>query len=241
MELGYRAKEHLRFSRREQRDLLISILAITFIVAFDDKSESFDLVYWLLNFVKMFLIVFVSILLHELGHKIVALKIGLKEEYRMWPTGLAIGVIFALISGGKWWILLPGGVFLEHMAILRIGHFRYGLNKFSYGMVASAGPITNLLFATFFKTLALLGIMPEFFTFVAFFNLYYAVFKMLPIPNIDGIHMFFATRLVYIFIFGTLVGYILLYWLGFYSRIFVVIIGLVCYFAFYIVVERAVE
>jgi Zn-dependent protease len=104
-------------------------------------------------------------------------------------------------------------------------------------MLAAAGPATNLIFATFFKTLAIFGIFPEFFNIMTFINLYYAVFTMLPLPRLDGIHLFFASRLTYVFLFGSLLGYIILYTIGFYSLIFAFLIGGLCWLLFYLYSE----
>lgn len=225
-------------TKKEHRDLLISIIVTTFIFAFDDGRSTFEITYWLLNFGKIFLMIALAFYVHEFGHRLLALHVGFRPEYRMWVTGLLIGLIFTFLTRGQWYIVLPGGLYLYHMAHRRLGHFRYGLNYFSSGMVAVAGPLFNLLIATFWETLALFGIMPEFFRQMAFINLYYAVFSLLPLPNLDGIHMFFASRPTYVFIFGTLVGYILLYTIKFYSLIFALIFGGICWFLFYWVFEK---
>ena len=237
-ELQYRIKRHFRFSSKEVRDLTLTMIVLAFIFGYNDRAETFNAVHWGLNYLKMFLIVFLTVIVHEIGHKIAALQMGLKAEYKAWPTGLLIGLMFTFLSKGKWYVVLPGGMILSHMAILRIGHFRYGLNYITQGMLATAGPIANLIFATFWKTLALFNVFPEFFNILTFINLYYAVWTFLPLPNLDGIHMFYGSRLWYVFAFGTLLSYILLYVVGFYSLIFALLGGGVIWLVYYAPFER---
>ena len=71
-------------------------------------------------------------------------------------------------------------------------------------------------------------------------NIWLAIFTMLPIPPLDGSNVFFASRLLYAFAFGCIVGYALLVLvLGFYSLIFVILMGIIFWFATYQVMEKA--
>jgi len=239
-EFTYRVKRFFRFSPREVFELAVTVIVLAFIFGYNDKQEVFSISYWLFNFVKMIIIVAIAVVLHEVGHKLASLYVGMRSEYQMWPTGLLIGILFTFISNGKWYIVLPGGILLHHMAIQRLGHFRYGLNYFTQGMLAVAGPMANLILATFFKTLSLFGVFPEFFDTMTFINLYYAVFTMLPLPRLDGIHLFFATRLIYVFFYGSLLGYIILYSFNFYSLVFAFLIGGVCWLLFFLYVEKKI-
>ncbi len=237
-EFASRLKRFFRFSPREMFELAITIIIVAFIFSYDDKQPVFSTAYWVANFLKMILIVAIAIILHEVGHKAAALYIGMRAEYQMWPTGLLIGILATFITNGKWYIVLPGGLLLHHMSVLRIGHFRYGMNYFTQGLLAAAGPLMNLLLATFFKTLSIFGIFPVFFDLMTFINLYYAVFTMLPLPRLDGLHLFFASRLNYVFFFGSLVGYIVLYTIHFYSLLFAFVIGGVIWLLFFNYIEK---
>ncbi|MBI5393107.1 M50 family metallopeptidase [Candidatus Woesearchaeota archaeon] len=236
-EFAYRIKRFFKFTPREMFELAITIIVVGFIFAYNDKQEVFSTTYWIYNLLKMILIVAIAVITHEIGHKVAALYIGMRTEYQMWPTGLLIGILFTFITNGKWYVVLPGGMLLHHLSIQRIGHFRYGLNYFTQGILAAMGPLTNLLFATFFKTLSLFGIFPEFFDTMTFINLYYAVFTMLPLPRLDGLHLFFGNRLTYVFVFGSLFGYIVLYSIGVYSLIFALLIGALFWLVFYLYIE----
>jgi len=240
-EMKYRIRDFYRFSRTETRDLVISILVVTFAFAYNDKSDAFQLIHWLLNFLKILFMVGLAFFVHVSAQKIAALRTGYTAEYKMWTMGIYITLIVTFLSQGKLYIILPGGAIFTHMVIQRLGHFRYGLNLLTAGTVAATGPMANLIMATFWETLALNGIMPGFFHQMTFINLYYAVFSMLPLPNFDGLWMLMATRLLYAFFFGTLVGYIILFVIGMYSLVWAIVLGGVTWLLVWFFIERVVQ
>jgi hypothetical protein len=238
----FRVRQFFRFQKEELKHLLISILAVTFIFAFNDKSQAFNLAYWVSNFIIIMLIVTATFFVHVSAQKVAALKVGYIAEYRMWTTGLVIGVVIALLSGGKWYVLLPGGIFIQHMAIQRLGKFRYGLNVASMAPVAAAGPIANIVLATFAVAMSRqLHILPQFFDVIATVNFWFAIFMLLPLPRMPGLYVFFFSRLTYVFIFTTILTYIILTRFEIYSWIFSILSGAACWFLYYMIVERNVR
>ncbi len=240
-EMKYRIREFFVFSPREIRDLLIAMAVITFAFAYDDKQPTFEVVHWLFNYLKIFGIVALAFFVHESAHKIYGLSIGIRTEYKLWPIGMYITLLSTLIFQGKIYIIIPGGVTFYHMVIQRLGHFRYGLNLLSCGLISAIGPLANLMMATLWETLAMNGIFPDFFHLMTFINLYYAVFSMLPLPNLDGITLLAASRLNYVFFFGVLVSYIVLFALGIYSLIWALILAGVLWIIYWFYVEQGVR
>jgi hypothetical protein len=240
-EMRYRIRDFFVFSPRELRDLFIAMAVITFAFAYDDKQETFVLAHWLFNYLKIFIIVFIAFIVHESAHKIYGLSIGIRTEYKLWPIGVYITLLSTILFQGKLAILIPGGVTFYHMAIQRLGHFRYGLNILSCGLISAIGPLTNLIMATFWETLAINGIFPDFFHQMTFINLYYAVFSMLPLPNLDGITLFVASRMNYVFFFGVLLSYITLFVLGVYSIIWALILAGVLWGSYWYFFEQNVR
>lgn len=224
-ELKYRIKEFFVFSPRELRDLFIAMAVITFAFAYDDKTEVFQLGHWIFNYIKIFFIVALAFFFHESAHKIMGLSLGIRTEFKLWTLGTYITLLCTFLFQGKIYIILTGGIMFYHMAIQRLGHFRYGLNLLSCGIIGAAGPVANLVMATFWETIALMGIMPEFFHQMTFINLYYAVFSMLPLPNLDGMSLFAASRMNYVFFFSILICYIVLFVVGIYSLIWAVLLA----------------
>jgi hypothetical protein len=240
-EFTYRVRDFFRFSPRELRDLTIAMLVVAFAFAYDDGSEIFVLGPWLLNYLKVLFMVFIAFFFHESAHKLFGLSLGIRTEYKLWTVGIYITLLCTFLFQGKFYVILPGGVTFFHMTIQRLGHFRYGLNLLSSGLIGGMGPLANLLLATFFETLAISGVAPDFFHQMTFINLYYAVFSMLPLPNLDGISLFFASRMNYVFFFSILVCYIVLFVLGVYSLIWALLLAGACWFMYWYYVEQKIR
>jgi len=161
------------FTKREVRDLLISVMAITFILSFD--------VYPYPHFNELFpyfLVTISAFLLHELAHKFVALKFNCIAYYRMWPTGLSLGLLMSLL---RFKVIAPG--FVEIYAY-RFGRWGYRFSRLTVieeGLISLAGPAINLSIAAFLYLLN-----NPLATFVADVNSWIALFNLLPIPPLDG-------------------------------------------------------
>jgi len=239
MFLMERIRQFVGYSNTEKRDLLITILAVSFIFAYNDGRESFNIILWLGNYLIVMLFVTIAFIGHTLLQQVFALHQGFRAEYRAWPAGLIMGVIMTVLTNGKWFIILAGGLWMHHLAIHRIGKFRYGLNIMAQANVAAAGPIANLVLATFAIMMGKqFHILPAFFDQMAMINFWIMIFSLLPIPRLDGIHIFFASRLFYVFIFTTLLAYVLLTLIGVYSWIIAILIGGVCWLLYWIYIER---
>ncbi len=237
-ELAFRIKRFYRWEPRELRDIWLSILGITFIFAYNDGRATFNLALWLINFLMTAVIVVVSFFLYDGAMKVSALQQGYRAEYRMWPTGIGLGIIVTLLTGGKFPLVLAGGLFLHHHMILRLGKFRYGINRIAYGTIAAAGAFAHLILMTIALAFSRqLHILPTFFDYAARINGIMIIYNLLPIPKTNGIHIFFMSRLSYVFIAATLTGYVLLSLAGIYSWILAFIIGAACWFLWYWFIE----
>ncbi len=72
------------FTRKEITALIVTILIVSFAIGFDDGSASFQWGYWLSNLLIVFIMVSLSFIAHQLGHKIVARMNGFETEYHSW-------------------------------------------------------------------------------------------------------------------------------------------------------------
>ena len=72
-----------------------------------------------------------GIVLHELGHKFVAMALGLSAFFQVYPLGLIIGVVLKLFGSG-FILLAPGYVIIS------------GSNVVQGILTAIAGPLMNL-------------------------------------------------------------------------------------------------
>ena len=147
-------KRYYKFTPYELRGLMISILAIAFIISFKEwGTTSFDFRVGLYNLFNAVLIGALSILVHDAGQRLWALAIGYRLEFKMWSFGLLVALVIAFISNGNFWLIVPSGFLMHHLAGHRLGWFRYGINYFGQAMVALAGPLFSLMLIIFLKAL----------------------------------------------------------------------------------------
>ena len=227
-------KKYFRFSIDEIKSIAIASLLIGFMFAFRDFS--------LLNFVYAIIVVVLSLLFHIIIQKIVSLHMGFEADFKLWWYGLLIGLAVTFVSNGKvWWLVLPGGLAFSILARHRLGKFRYGLNYWPMGIIAFSGPIASIVFGTIFKNIELYIFQTPipFLHNIFIFNLVLAVCSMIPIPPLDGHYMFYASRMWFSFLFGTIFSYaILTLVFEIYSWVWAIIIGIVIWLIYYIKIEK---
>lgn len=234
-------KRYYRFTRSELIGFIASILVLSFIISFREwGKERFSLTAGLFNWFNAALIVTLVFIVYNFAQRTAGWSIGYNAEYKVWLTGLFIGLVFAFVSRGKIWVLLPGGIIIHHLAGHRLGHFRYELNYFQHGMVAVAGTISLITMAAFFKALnaALYSTLLEK---LILFCIVFAIYDVLPIPPLTGSRLFFGSRMVYAFMFSTIViaGILLLLDINVLMAVFgSIAIGVICWLLYYLFFER---
>ena len=138
-------------------------------------SYAFSFAWGNYSFAEILLTVGTGFLLHELGHKYVAIRYGAHAEYRMWTLGLVAAVILAVVFGFVF--AAPGAVYI------------YGkeLTKKQSGNVALAGPVVNIFLCIAFFALSavLAGIAPVLIA-GARINAFLAAFNLIPSDPFDG-------------------------------------------------------
>jgi len=184
------------FSFAEIFDIIIMAFAIGFIFKdvfkYAPKVEVFTPEYYIKkarfkwnDFWFAVAVVAPSIILHEFGHKFVALAFGMSAVFHAAYTWLVIGIIMKLINFGfiffvPAYTLISGGVSHSQMA-----------------MVAVAGPLVNLvlwlgakLALSQQKKLKLSRLNQHLLFLVSRINMFLFIFNMLPIPGFDGYSFF---------------------------------------------------
>lgn len=169
----------ITFYRDELRDLVIAWIALGVAFAFFlEPAPIQEMLGGSGNFGQTFVLsmltVGIGFLLHELAHKIVAIRFGqiaaFKADYGMLGVAVAGGLIGIFFAA-------PGAVYHRGRISLR-----------QNGLIAVAGPVTNLgLAALFFLPFLLLdGFLGEIAQMGVLVNVFLAAFNMIPFGPLDG-------------------------------------------------------
>lgn len=175
-----------RFSGEELRHIAVSIIVLSLAFTILYRNRGWIVDYFVrvsgsenMAFVMLFLmctvLVVVSFLFHELGHKFMAQKLGLWSEYRMFNMGLVLTLVSSLI----------GFLFAAPGAVMINGY----IDKKTNGLISIAGPAVNIVLSA----IGILGCLllngsPAiiFFFLLGTLNAALALFNLLPIPPLDG-------------------------------------------------------
>lgn len=216
-ELRSRISHYFIFTRRELRDLLIVVLVIGFTFSFCDwgpsgscTTQDFNFFVGLGNLILLLIIAGLSVGVHESAHRILALSIGMKSEFRIWWGGLISSIIIVFATSSflprPISLILPGGVVNAIIVRQRLGEFRYGTKYWDNGIIALYGPLANLALAALAKLMLSFAPQSWFLQKLVFVNVIFAICTMLPFPQLDGISVLFAGRLLYVITFFAITG-----------------------------------
>jgi Zn-dependent protease len=152
---------------------------------------SYDLIKFSLTAI-IILVVFYSIILHEISHALVSYWLGDDTAKRMgrlslnplkhidWFGTVILPLIMYFTAGVIWGYAKP----------VPLNPYNYKNMKTGTGLAALAGPVSNLLiaivFALFYHLSAGGQIIPYICYNIVFLNLLLAFFNLIPIPPLDG-------------------------------------------------------
>ncbi len=195
----------MNFSSRELRDLVVAWLAL---------GLAFSLLYvpvsattivdvlasapFLEEFALSLATVGVAFLLHELAHKVVAVRFGQHAEFRA-----DFGMLALAVAGG-----LAGFLFAAPGAV----HHRGRITPREHGLIALAGPLTNVALAV--VSLSLFVVVPDIAWRGLYINVLLAGFNMIPFGPLDGATVLQWNKAVYAAAAVITIGPALLLFLG---------------------------
>lgn len=190
----------IRFYPAEMRDLAAAWIALgvafsifIFVATgrevFPDVGEAVSSPLFGQLFVLSMLTVGVGFLLHELAHKVVAIRFGqtarFKADYAM--LALCIGAAFA-----GFLFAAPGAVYHRGRATAR-----------QNGLISVAGPLTNVVLVAAFLPLSLAGgFVGDVGHMGVIINAFLAAFNMIPFGPLDGKKVLGWSKLVFAVVFA---------------------------------------
>ncbi|MCG2828344.1 site-2 protease family protein [Methanothermobacter sp. K4] len=175
----------VRFSKGEVRDILISMVVIAGVFAYVFSGRNLQLALVLLP--ATLITVGLGFVLHEIAHKLMAIRYGFWAEYRLWLEGL----ILALVTSYFGFVFAaPGAVYI---------HGNY-IDRNINGRISLAGPLTNIILAIIFLISS--SVLPSPFNYVAVLgyavNSFLALFNLIPIAVLDGAKVFRWNPLIWL-------------------------------------------
>lgn len=230
-------KRYFPFSKSELNSFLLIVLVFAVIFSFDKWGvDKFDFLLGIKNLLIALVIVLAGVFVHHAAQRIAALAFGYKAEHKVWWTGLLVSFFVTLLTNGKFPVFAASSVMPRILPAHRLGK-PFKMMQSHIGFIALSGPLANIIVA------AIAGLFPGALAAkIVLFNILFAAFSLLPLPPLDGAHVFFASRLTYVFIACTIIGFALI--AGFVpistlaALLLAVFIGIICWLIFYLAFER---
>jgi len=184
------------FAPGEVAQIVISWVALSLALSVADIEGLFSGTGNLDYIAAAFIATATGFVLHEMGHKFVAMGRGYIAHFKIWTWGIALVLIVAIVSQGQFIFGAPGAVYIAPAT----GMLSYGYataqrsEKRDNAVISAAGPGTNLAFALLFLFLIFMLPTDGFWSTVASYgfilNVGLGSFNMLPIPPMDGYKIF---------------------------------------------------
>jgi Zn-dependent protease len=167
-----------------------------------------------MEYLFLIIILIFSIVIHEVSHGAVANYLGdptakyagrltLNPIKHLDPIGSVILPVFLILMAK----IMGGGIIFGWAKPVPINPYNFRDQKYGSAKVALAGPGVNLAIALFFGLLLRFLLIPAGFTVdlahlpftfgdaiasIVYINILLAIFNLLPVPPLDGSHIFFT-------------------------------------------------
>ena len=238
----YTISKYFKFSADEIRSFIVTAVFLGFMFSFRDWGiDVFDAREGFFNWFNSVIVVAFVLFFYLAAQRLMAIRKGYKVEYKMWFYGMIIALLVTFVTRGYIILGFVGTTIIYHLEGHRLGKFRYGLNYKDLGVISLMGPLAALLLAMFFKVISQFFTASPLVSKMVLVCLLVACVSMIPLPWIDGGNVFFASRLLWVFTFvSILIASVLLY---FYSSILGIIIaavfiGIICAVIWQVFVEE---
>ncbi len=181
----------MRFSAVEKKDLAFAgfMISLAFAVLLSGGYRAvFSLNSALLiAFVVSFFTAGIGFLLHEIMHKYVAQRYGLRAEFRAFRGMLWLALLFSFLG---FIVTAPGAVFISGL-----------ITREKNGKISLAGPMTNIVLALLFLILLFSfgnsGLLGALLNYGLTINALLAAFNMIPVMPFDGAKILYWNKIIY--------------------------------------------
>ncbi len=214
-----------KFTKEEIKHIILAILVIGFVFAFDDKQEKFVLSYWLTNFVIILILVTIAFFVKILVQKYIAKRIGCYTQIQPWklerygiraeahfpvkwsiglttfsvkyvPLGVIVPILITLLSSGKLFFVTTSVLFITTIPAYRIGREFKHIMNYETAKIAAAGPFISILLALIFKLINFNN-NPLINEFILI-NSWISLSNILPIPHFDGGELYSGSKPLFV-------------------------------------------
>ncbi len=191
-----------QFSPGEISSIIIAWLVLSVAITYQSFVGLFTGTGSLEIVIAGFIATATGFIIHEMGHKFVAIRHGYVAHFRLWMWGLLLTLFVVVFSQGTVVFGAPGAVYIAPAAVAYYGYdptYRPRDPEQENMIISAAGPGINLAFAIAFLSLFLVA-PSGFIGTIAFFgfelNVGLGSFNMIPVPPLDGSKIFRKNLLV---------------------------------------------
>ena len=209
----YTVRKYFRFSADEIKSFIATAILLGFMFSFREwGAGAFDVRAGFFNWFNSIIVVAFALFIYLSAQRLMAIRKGYRVEYKMWFYGIIVALLITFVTRGNIVLAFIGTTLIYHLEGHRLGKFRYGLNYKDLGVISLMGPLAVLILAMVFKIISKFLVESPLVNKMLLVCLLIACLSMLPLPWIDGGNVFFASRLLWVFSFvSILVASVLLY------------------------------
>ena len=213
----------MEWDKKEIIHIVVAVLLLTFIFGFNDGSESFNVLRYLVNLLRVALAAIIILLIFASVPKFVARRYGATAEFRVWSIqrfyvwpestlprkvnlfgkdvlwehiyiGPIVGVLIALASAGTAFFCPIGAMIVTEYKKYRADQkFRHILEG-ELGKIAASGILVITFVAVILSAIDRQG----FIMFITM-SMYFVGFQLIPFSRLPGGSLFFYSLPFYIF------------------------------------------
>ena len=188
----------LQFSPGEISSIIIAWLVLSIAITYQNFVGLFTGIGSLEVVVAGFVATATGFIIHEMGHKFVAIRRGYVAHFRLWMWGLLLTLFVVIFSMGGIVFGAPGAVYIAPAATTAYYGYESATRPHDPEqenmVISAAGPGINLAFAVTFLSLFFVAPLGSFLSTIAQFgfllNAGLGSFNMIPVPPLDGSKIF---------------------------------------------------